>query len=466
MRTKLIVVIVLTVMIIVAVCVTFSACNKLEIAYYKPTPTEFGYDLDNSIPFVDLATAPVDNASRGFRGETYITLGRKEAYPGSDEDYMEKLDRELQLLENDDICLMQVYVYLIEYYKDDLPKSALDQLKEYLQAIEDRGLKILLRFAYETSEGQKNGPKTSNIQRHCQQLRGFVEENAALFDRTVYAVQMGLIGLWGEGHGSAHRHSVVKVAKAFADMLPDDVPLMARTPQILSKVPEESEWRFGMHEDYVIGYNDPWVAISTDDKYYQAVINKCKYAVTDGEMPWGRADIRIDMIGAIKTCVDFGMTSFSLAHNYIEEGKEYNLKRWKSEYLSEEVLKENKFPYNPSLLKDGKITAFNYLKYHLGYQLTASNLHIEGGKLSFMVTNFGFASPYGYEMRVYVDNKRVLPQEGYSSADLLQFCQKIYTMQYSGGEVAVEFVNLRDEKDKIKLFNDVPFVDGRNIICS
>lgn len=81
-----------------------------------------------------------------------------------------------------------------------------------------------------------------------------------------------------------------------------------------------------------------------------------------------------------------------------------------------------------------------------------------------MITNYGFASSYGYEMRVYIDGKRVMPDKDYVYTDLLQFSQIVYTCSYTGGNIGIEFVNLREEKDKIRLFNDVPFIDGKNII--
>lgn len=274
---------------------------------------------------------------------------------------------------------------------------------------------------------------------------------------------MGLIGLWGEGHGSVHRHNVGRVIKVVADMTPEETPIMVRTPQMLSQVPKEIEDRFGMHEDYVIGYNDPWVAIATDDKNYYAVTNKCKYAVTDGEMPWGRAGVPIDMIGSLKTVSDFAMTSFSLAHNYIEEG-EHSLKAWKSEYLTEQDLKYNNLPYNPALLTNGRISAFDYLKFHLGYQLVASNLEIKDGKASFMMTNYGFACPYGYDMKIFVDGKQVNPQEGYSWNNLTQFGQSVFSFAYDGGDIEVEFVNRRDGEDTIEFFNEVPYENGRNVL--
>ncbi len=457
---------VLTVCVVVLILtsVFLTACSaKIDIKEYPPAPTAYKYQVDGSIALSSADTAPMVNSSRGFRGETYITLGRNEAYPDSKEPYMQKLENELKRLEPDGIKLMQVYVYLIEYCNTFIPDGAFEQLRNYLQVFEQNGIKILLRFAYETSEGQKVGPKTSDIERHCAQLKEFFKGNLNLFNKTVYALQMGLIGLWGEGHGSVHRHNVGRVIKAVADMTPEETPIMVRTPQMLSQVPKEIEDRFGMHEDYVIGYNDPWVAIATDDKNYYAVTNKCKYAVTDGEMPWGRAGVPIDMIGSLKTVSDFAMTSFSLAHNYIEEG-EHSLKAWKSEYLTEQDLKYNNLPYNPALLTNGRISAFDYLKFHLGYQLVASNLEIKDGKASFMMTNYGFACPYGYDMKIFVDGKQVNPQEGYSWNNLTQFGQSVFSFAYDGGDIEVEFVNRRDGEDTIEFFNEVSYENGRNVL--
>ena len=452
------------VVILIFTAVILTACSaKIDIKEYPPAPTAYQHQVDATIALSSVTTAPKDNSSRGFRGETYITLGRGEAYPNSNEPYMQKLEDELNRLQVDGIKLMQVYVYLIEYCNTSIPDSAFEQLREYLQVFEQKGIKILLRFAYETNEGQKVGPKTADIERHCSQLKEFFRDNLNLFNKTVYALQMGLIGLWGEGHGSVHRHNVGRVIKAVADMTPEDTPIMVRTPQMLSQVPKDIEGRFGMHEDYVIGYNDPWVAIATDDKNYYAVTNKCKYAVTDGEMPWGRAGVRIDTIGSLKTAADFAMTSFSLAHNYIEEG-EHNLKAWQNEYLTEQDLKDNNLPYNPALLTNGKISAFDYLKYHLGYQLVASNLEIKDGRASFMITNYGFACPYGYDMKIFVDGKQVKPQEEYSWNNLTQFGQSVFSFPYSGGDIEVAFVNRRDSADTIEFFNDVPYESGRNVI--
>ncbi|MDE6210544.1 MAG: DUF4874 domain-containing protein [Clostridia bacterium] len=141
------------VVILIFTAVILTACSaKIDIKEYPPAPTAYQHQVDATIALSSVTTAPKDNSSRGFRGETYITLGRGEAYPNSNEPYMQKLEDELNRLQVDGIKLMQVYVYLIEYCNTSIPDSAFEQLREYLQVFEQKGIKILLRFAYETNE--------------------------------------------------------------------------------------------------------------------------------------------------------------------------------------------------------------------------------------------------------------------------------------------------------------------------
>lgn len=450
--------------LVAATLFCFASCDKIDIRYYEPARTSYEYALDDSIPFSTPDDAPNGNPDRGFRGETYVTLGRNEAYPGSGEDYFAKLDAELDAHSAENVRIMQVYVYLIEYYDKSIPDSAFAQLKEYLEYIASKDVKILLRFAYETTEGQKEGPRTSDIERHCAQLKDFFAENAALFDEVVYAMQMGMIGLWGEGHGSAHRHSVKRVAEAVADMIPEGVPIMVRTPEMLTQVPEELEYRFSLHDDFLVGYDHEWGMMDWEDEQYPRLLNKCKHTVTDGELPWGRAGTKTDILGIVKQCAGYGLTTLSIEHNYNEDaGEIYELQKAKDVYLDEQYLSANSLPYNPALLTDGRISVFDYLYYHLGYQLVASDLDISDGKASFMLTNFGFASPYYCGMKVYVDGREVATDQEFDAQDLMQFGQASYSFEYDGGEIAIEIFNKRDG-EKVRLFNAVPFRDGRNVI--
>ena len=274
----------ITSILLAAMClaaVFLTSCNKIKISDYPATGTSYIYPVDGSVAPYDPNSDYVINPSRGMRGETYITLGRGEAYPGSGEDPYAKLDEQLTMYAPDGIALMQVYVYLTEYCNTDLPASALSELKAYFEEIERRGVKMLLRFAYEYTSEQKDGPRTRDIVGHCAQLKAFFEENAALIDKTVYAVQLGMIGLWGEGHGNVHYLNKRKVIAAVADMVPDDIFIMVRTPELLSLVPEDEEYRFGIHDDFLVGYDHEWGMISFDDPAYPKLLNKSKHADTD-----------------------------------------------------------------------------------------------------------------------------------------------------------------------------------------
>ena len=440
------------------------SCDTVKIKDYPAVGTSFEYKVDDSIPLYDPEDGYIANRSRGFRGEAYINLGTDEGYPGSGENYYAILDEQLERYASDGITLLQIYVYLGKYCDTDIPDSAFEQLKEYFETVRDKGVKILLRFAYETESSEK-GPRTKDIERHCRQIKAFISDNEKLFCSVVYAVQLGMIGLWGEGHTSINNIDEKRVIVALADAIPESVPLMVRTPELLSKVPDELESRFGVHDDFLVGYDHEWGMMSWEDENYDKLLKKCKYTVTDGEMPWGRSGEKIDIVGLVGQCVGYGLTSLSIEHNYKEDGNAYCLEECKSIYLTEAELKGNAFPYNPSLLVDGKISVYDYLRYHLGYQLVASNLTIGEGKASFMITNYGFACPYNYEMEIYVDGQKVESYDAYDFRDLVQFGQKIYEFNYNGGEISVRFVNGRDTSDVIRLYNDIPFTaDGMNVI--
>ena len=275
------------ILIATCLCLPLAACNKIDIKDYPAVRDTYAVTPDDSIPFCDIASAPSDNGSRGFRGEAYIRLGTDEAFPGSGESYTDRLASQMELYAADGIKVMQVYVYLIDYANCDIPDSAFLQLREYFGLFRSYGIKMLLRFAYEwTSEG-KTGPRTADIEGHCKQIKSFIESNRTLFDETVYAVQLGMIGLWGEGHSSVHNLSVKRVIKAVADMVPEDFVIMVRTPEILSKVPDELEHRFGLHDDFLVGYDHEWGMMDWDSEQYPKLLTKCKYTLTDGELPWG-----------------------------------------------------------------------------------------------------------------------------------------------------------------------------------
>ena len=172
----------------------------------------------------------------------------------------------------------------------------------------------------------------------------------------------------------------------------------------------------------------------------------------------------IDMLGVLKQCAGYGLTSLSIEHNYIEDGNAYYLKQWQSEYITETELKANALPYNPALLAEKGISVFDYLKHHLGYQLAVSNLKFSDGKVSLMITNYGMAAAHGFRLEVICDGKVTEFTGDGDLSSLNQFGQRIFGAPYSGGDVAVRIYSVRDDTAEVKLYNSVPFVNGVNVI--
>lgn len=435
---------------------------QYEIKAYPDTPTAFAASADGSVPLY-FGEDLLKNPDRGFRGELYLTLGRVRAYPPTEENPYERLERETKLYGGDGALVYQLYVYLCDYYKRPLDETAFSQLQAYLEEIKKRGLRVLLRFAYEY-DSFKKGPTDKQIGKHTVQLAAWMREHKDLVDSTVYAMQFGTIGLWGEGHGSCHKHNIPAVLQMVFDMIPEDMTLMVRTPNLMQGVSEKNEAKVSFHDDFLVGIEHIWGMIPFDHPAYIPMLRKCKFSITDGEMPWGRDTTVpvIDPILLIKQCVGYGLRTLSAEHNYKEEGKLYHLEAWKNVFLTEGELLDNRFPYLPAALTNGRISVFDYLKYHVGYLLAASNLKTADGFAEFDVFNFGFSAPIDFKMEI-LSGEEALPQD-FDMTELRQFSVKHFKVPYTGGSLAVRFTHIRDNTLHIKLANDVPYADGVNVL--
>lgn len=451
--------------IIVLACILVGCAYRplpINIKKYDAVPNEFGIDIVDNLGLSIDGEQMLNNPDRGFRTETYITLGSGKAYPPSSEDAYYKLNREIDRYLDDDPKIIQVYVYLIEFYNKELPESALKQMTDYFTYLKDKGFRALLRFAYEYDGDMKIGPTTNRIISHTEQLKVWFDKNIDLVNDTIYTVQLGMIGLWGEGHNSRHNLDIQKVITAVCEMVPDNIQVMVRTPSLLSQAKSEYESRIGLHDDFLVGIYHPWGMMDFNDPQYQDLLNRCQYFITDGEMPWGEDKTvpNIDPTLFLKQCVGYGLTSLSITHGYKESDKEtFYLEEWKKTYLSKQDFLNSKFPFNPAMLNNGKISVYDYLKYHLGYQLGVSNLYESGEKTSFLLNNFGISAPHEFKIEILEDGIITRTIEG---LDLKQFSQlKIEVGAKS--KVGIRILHKRSNLTA-KLANDLIYENGINYL--
>ncbi|MDR2091411.1 MAG: DUF4874 domain-containing protein [Clostridiales bacterium] len=396
--------------------ITESVATEFSYVDFSQSPSDMFLTADNAEPLLS-------NPDRGLRTEIYINLslagGKPEAYPGSGKDpYQYALD-EFARYASDGPRLTQAYVYLSNYgEKKKIDAAAFDQMKRFFELCRDNDMRMLLRFAYATESPTVNDAKYDVVKAHLDQIGVWIKDNQKLFSDAVYAVQAGLVGYWGEGHTNSNFDGRY-IGVAFEQLMnitPKRFYVQVRNTGLRSQIDRSyiRTGRVGAHDDYIVGdIAHMWSFFGSGFKpEYLPIL---KNTINDAEMPWGVA-LRDDSptgeplndlngFDVIKQLSDYSMTSFSLTHNYREiEGPPapLSMERWKTRYLTTAELDAAGIVYNPNLFKiteqgDAPVmSAYDFLRYHLGYQLALSDVAVNDGKLTFSVTNFGMAAPLNF----------------------------------------------------------------------
>lgn len=386
----------------------FSACSKEEV----PKP-------DGSVPLMygDNSEALLNNIDRGLRMETYINLGDPlEAYPLSGEDPYERAQNAINKYKEDSPTLSQVYVYLSNYTDKPLDDLAFSQMEKFFELFRENNIRMLLRFAYGT-ESVDDAPYEI-VKIHLGQIGEWFKNHEELINDTLYCLQLGIIGYWGEGHhnNNLKGEDIPKVIADVCNLAPEGIYTQVRTYDLLSAVSAENIPNVGIHDDYIIGEMDHgWSFIPKNHKNsdkFNETVEHAKYTVNDGEMPWGVAKYnddpngkpldRMDGKNIIKQLYAYSMTSFSLEHNYREtQDRTFSMYEWKSQYLTYKQAEKLGISVNPNLFVNSngeelEMSIYDIIRYHLGYQLVLSDYKAEKGRASFRVFNYGFAAPHNF----------------------------------------------------------------------
>lgn len=435
--------------------------KRYNIKPYSPAPTEFDKLPDSSVPLY-FGEELLKNPDRGFRGELKITLGTMEEYPNTEISAYDALKTHFEKYRNENIQYYQLYVYLTRYYKKKIDEKALNQLTDYMKRLKEHNIRVLMRFAYQTELAPK-APGTAHMIRNMKILKKWFEDNSELVNDTIYAMQLGMIGLWGEGHGHSKPINKKKIVKHAFEMMPDGMTLTMRHPQYISLAPAEYEKTASLHDDFLIGKEHPWGMIPFNHTDWKPLLNKCKHSFTDGEMPWGRDTTFpvIDHIELLCQCRDYALSTLSIEHNYKEDGNIYHLMKWKEVYISEDELSKNQLPFMPLSLENGKISVFDYLNSHLGFVPCLSNLYINGNNAEFDIYNFGIGTPVNYRILLKTRDKITALCEDMS--DMCQFTRTHFSAEIEDGlEIRIERKNA--PKLTYRLANNVEYLNGWNKI--
>lgn len=278
--------------VLVGVAVLFTACaGEAVVSENIQLPADtLATQPDDSIPILtgDRTKELRGNIDRGFRLETYYTLGSGEAWPGDGIDGYAYLNDMLAFYSAENVREIQVYIYLKEYYNRDLDQHALDQMKTYFEYIRSKGMSMVLRFAYESDQNSEYAPKQKQLLRHVEQLGAWIDQNIGLWNDTVTVFQIGMIGAWGEFGSSNVNYNRGKIINAVCGMVPENTYIQGRYMVVTQEADEEYAERVGYHNDFLVGRPHPWNTAGGDNasEEYARFAQTNKFRLNDGEMPW------------------------------------------------------------------------------------------------------------------------------------------------------------------------------------
>ncbi len=377
------------------------------------------------------------NPDRGFRMEVRMCLDPN--FWGQI-NMMEELDEWRSYYASDNPRLAQTYFYL-NGMPETLPQYAFDRMQAYFDGCRERGIKIVLRFAYMLYQndtgtpGAKGEVTQATMLNHMSQLDDILEKNKDV----IHVVQMGFVGAWGEWHSYSdsgdYEIDELAIIKGVLKMVPDDLFIQIRfiadhqtyVPQLTSA----EAARIGLHNDGVMGYKISYIE-SYGSRKWDYATSVTGTVPQDGEMMWGghvykdlmpglseyafanndKSTYELKWSNLAGMFAEHRYTSFSLHHSYKEtelnDGTmpQYTMYFWQSRYISAADLEGFGLFYSPGWFQSEsglKIqrTAFEYVRDYLGYRIGLNNYSAKGelktGKelsLSVNLTNYGFSSAF------------------------------------------------------------------------
>ena len=373
--------------------------NFQTMDYHGVRPTDPGgrNGLHNPERGLRIETLIAEPSGAKVWGRSHHLNGR--VSPGYNEQWW-ILDA--QRYESDGLTLAQTYCYLDGYIGKPIPEEKLVLLQKSFDNLRKRGLKAILRFAYEKDTNRRNGPTLQDILGHIHQLAPVIRKNADV----IFVMQAGFVGAWGEWHSSAHElekdHSALAaIISKVLDVLPADRMTQVRVPKYKRWVLEQSilggrhqvidaqtahtnmpAARIGFNNDGFLArdtcggtWPEPPYFSNPGNPEFDYMTHESPYVLIDGELFWNDQGGKVDGLKAAVRMRLHHYSSFSLAHSFSEkEGKPFSIDDWMQTPLTEEEIRAAKLPVSDGYFRDASDsevprTQFEYIRDHLGYRM-------------------------------------------------------------------------------------------------
>lgn len=361
--------------------------------------------------------------------------------------------------------LALVTMSLKNHLEEAIPAEKLERLSVLFEEARKQQVMLLFRAAYKQDEDCLE-PELSMIKIHIEQLAAVM--NA--YRDVVLAVQTGMVGLWGEWHGSVYlededalKNEAMKVVEWWLQNLDESINLNLRRPLFIQTAIEAGldGNRLGMHNDALLATDSDMGTYLDRSKELLWCAEWLNGKVNGGEMPYVSAYTKPEHA---KT--EFTQLSLTYLNAY------YNaevLEAWEKQTLSGE-------------------NALEYMEKHLGYrysleQLETNETLLAGAKnlqLDIRLKNSGFSTIQSrFHLYLVLDDgirKQFYPlkKENDEKAVEIYRCSIALTEQkpfllgfcYTDAENAAE-EGLKNTAHTVQFANDEIFYqDGVNYVLS
>lgn len=292
------------------------------------------------------------------------------------------------------ITLLLVTIDLRDYKDRDLDAAKLDEVRGAFEAAHAAGLKVIARAAYGfTGRDYRADPMDlDRIRGHIAQLGAVYAEHADV----LFAVQAGLLGPWGEWHGSSWGNPPSLEARravllGLLDAVPEPIPVQIRRPMFVRDIFDgehelTAEDAYGGSKLARTGWhNDALLCLPSDmGTYAQRGWDRRR------ELAWSDNHTRHTPFG--------GETVPGSEETPIKQVV-HELKKLHATYLNSGYHRGTLNAWREATI-DGE-NAFQLIERRLGYRLVAERLEVrpqaapgEAVAVELTLRNVGFASPH------------------------------------------------------------------------
>lgn len=275
------------------------------------------------------------------------------------------------LLDNG-ISLVLLTLDLRHYRNRELDDAKLFILDEAFRKIRSSGVKVIFRAAYgfTDSDYRVDPSDLTLIQKHIASISRVLELHAPW----LFAVHVGMLGPWGEWHGSTHGNppslqSRMAVMQAWLRHLPPHVFLQVRRPSFLRDMNADLK-RVGFHNDALLAMPDDMGTYADPGWDRTRELEWCGKSLAN--VPNGGETVPDSLNTSPRQVLD---ELAKLHWTYLNSGyHEGTLSRWNKETVDDVSLLES-------------------VRQKLGYRIVPVRFGMDGKLATLELRNDGFAAP-------------------------------------------------------------------------